>query len=159
MLLEVPNAFAPYECEELIRDAERLRFSRAPAFFLLKQDSPALAAILWRRLKSSLSTINAWRPVSVDKTIRFYRYAAGDRFTAHQDGALKEGPTRQSMFSVVLYLNQGFVGGATHFHDLRKDVVPQTGLAIAFPHSLIHSGEEVIAGTKYVLRADVMFER
>ena len=36
-------------------------------------------------------------------------------------------------------------------------VVPQTGMALCFVHSVHHKGESVFQGRKYVLRTDVMY--
>ena len=57
----------------------------------------------------------------------------------------------------MVYLNEGFGGGATEFDD--RSVEPQTGQALVFEHRLRHQGAEVTRGTKYVLRSDIMFER
>jgi hypothetical protein len=56
-----------------------------------------------------------------------------------------------------LRLNEGFDGGETEFEA--QSIVPKTGHALLFEHRLRHQGAEVTAGTKYVLRSDVMFRR
>jgi hypothetical protein len=57
----------------------------------------------------------------------------------------------------MVYLNEGFGGGTTRFHDFDIDVRPRTGHALLFQHRLLHEGCEVASGTKYVLRSDVMY--
>jgi hypothetical protein len=55
-------------------------------------------------------------------------------------------------------------GGATRFHsmNLRRylDVAPQTGSCLVFQHrGLVHSGDDVVQGTKYTMRTDVMYRK
>jgi len=56
-------------------------------------------------------------------------------------------------------------GGATRFFEPRAmmryfDVLPETGACLVFQHrGLVHSGEDVLQGTKYTLRTDVMYEK
>ena len=35
--------------------------------------------------------------------------------------------------------------------------IPRTGMALLFQHMLLHSGERVVSGIKYVLRSDILF--
>lgn len=56
------------------------------------------------------------------------------------------------------------VGGATRFYSYRDDKYfdfpPKLGSCIIFQHrNLTHSGEDVIQGTKYTMRTDIMYER
>lgn len=56
------------------------------------------------------------------------------------------------------------VGGATRFFSRRGDkhfdFSPSMGSCIVFQHrSLVHSGEDVIQGTKYTMRTDVMYRK
>ena len=57
----------------------------------------------------------------------------------------------------MIYLNDGFGGGATKFLDYEIDVVPKTCMALLFQHRILHEGAVVTSGTKYVLRSDVMY--
>lgn len=91
--------------------------------------------------------------------------------TAHCDGAY-ETPDRKerSYFTLHLYLNdavgedgeQLLEGGATTFFSWnmfnRIDVVPKCGRVLLFQHrDLLHSGDDVISGTKLTLRTDIMY--
>lgn len=79
-----------------------------------------------------------------------------------------------ALFTVHLYLNDSvveagranadMVGGATRFYSfdhMRKvDVDPRAGRVLVFAHrGMYHSGEDVVEGVKYSVRADVMFKR
>jgi hypothetical protein len=55
----------------------------------------------------------------------------------------------------MVYLNEGYEGGATEFVSAR--VVGQTGMGLFFEHQLSHQGAAVTEGVKYVLRSDVMY--
>lgn len=55
----------------------------------------------------------------------------------------------------MVYLNEGYEGGATRFEAAK--VMGKAGMALLFQHGLIHEGAEVTQGVKYVLRSDVMY--
>jgi len=67
----------------------------------------------------------------------------------------------------MVYLNEDFEGGITSFADGYHGasiggafrVEPKTGMALLFHHPILHRGDAVIAGRKYVLRTDVMYAR
>jgi hypothetical protein len=55
-------------------------------------------------------------------------------------------------------------GGSTRFHSMNSqrylDVFPQTGSCLVFQHrGLLHSGDDVVQGTKYTMRTDVMYQK
>lgn len=91
---------------------------------------------------------------------------------AHCDGSYETPDrTERSYFTLHLYLNdavgkdgkQQLKGGATTFFDgsmtHRIDVMPKVGRVLLFQHrSLIHSGDDVVSGTKYTLRTDIMYK-
>src|SRR5690606_5025335 len=60
-----------------------------------------------------------------------------------------------------IYLNDDFAGGETRFiqGDSHVDVKPKRGSALLFNHDTLHEGKEVLSGTKYLLRTEVMFRR
>ena len=57
----------------------------------------------------------------------------------------------------MVYLNENFSGGETELQGY--NIQPKTGTALLFPHALLHQGNAVLSGTKYVLRTDVMYEK
>ena len=92
---------------------------------------------------------------------------------AHCDGTYEtpDGKER-SYFTLHLYLNDAedgrggepLEGGATTFHsynmEKRLDIVPKYGRVLMFQHRfLLHSGDDVINGTKYTMRTDIMFAK
>jgi hypothetical protein len=55
-------------------------------------------------------------------------------------------------------------GGATTFHSYdmkrRMDVVPKAGRVLLFQHRfLLHSGDDVVKGTKLTMRTDIMYAK
>ncbi|KAF9692068.1 hypothetical protein EKO04_009860 [Ascochyta lentis] len=114
-----------------------------------------------------------WKLTRLNERMRFLKYVGGEYFKAHCDGTYEtpDGNER-SYFTLHLYLNDAedsrgqepLEGGATTFHsyDMEKriDVVPKYGRVLLFQHRfLLHSGDDVISGTKYTLRTDIMFAK
>ena len=93
---------------------------------------------------------------------------------AHCDGSYREekdGKEFKTIYTVHLYLNDSkaevpeaeLVGGATSFlsddEERKIDVNPKAGRVLIFQHhGLYHSGDDVLAGTKYTMRTDIMYE-
>jgi hypothetical protein len=73
----------------------------------------------------------------------------------HTDGCYRRSNGEESLFTFMIYLNAGILGGATKFENAL--VIPQAGLALVFDHYLLHEGTRVIEGHKYVLRSDIMY--
>jgi hypothetical protein len=78
----------------------------------------------------------------------------------------------KSFFTLHLYLNDAdhqedgerLRGGATTFWDYmldnrrRLDVNPKMGSVLIFQHAeLLHSGDDLLSGTKYTMRSDLMY--
>lgn len=92
---------------------------------------------------------------------------------AHCDGTYETiDRTERSYFTLHLYLNDAegkngqepLEGGATTFHSRgmteRLDVIPKCGRVLIFQHrALVHSGDDVVRGTKLTMRTDIMYER
>jgi predicted 2-oxoglutarate/Fe(II)-dependent dioxygenase YbiX len=95
------------------------------------------------------------RAVGLNERFRLYRYAPSQRFSWHTDGAFRRDNGETSLVTFMVYLNEGYRGGATLFED--AEVVGRTGMALVFRHALLHEGATVVAGRKYALRSDVMY--
>ncbi|PSN67210.1 oxidoreductase domain-containing protein [Corynespora cassiicola Philippines] len=114
-----------------------------------------------------------WKVTRLNERLRFLKYTGGEYFRPHADGAYETpDKTERSYFTLHLYLNDSQAqeggeelrGGATTFHSYsmkkRVDVVPKSGRVLLFQHrDLVHSGDDVISGTKYTMRTDIMFHR
>jgi prolyl 4-hydroxylase len=98
--------------------------------------SEAIPAILSGRLARGLN-----------EKLRFHRYAAGQ----HLDWEPDEG----GLLAFVVFLNDDYEGGAMRFASL--EVHGRTGMALVFEHTHRPEVGEVSGGTRYVLRASVMY--
>lgn len=168
-VFSVPALLGADECAALIDLAESHGFSQAGVRTAqgpqsmptvrnnerVMVDSPEWVTRLWRRLDGILSLMPQGQGAcGLPRQLRFYKYTAGQRFKMHKDGPWHEdGLTSRLTF--LVYLNEGFEGGATDFRDFR--VIPATGSALLFVHDTWHEGAAVASGVKYVLRSDVMY--
>jgi prolyl 4-hydroxylase len=121
-------------------------------------DDPALAALLFERARPHLPIyINDWKLHGFNERMRFYRYGPNQYFKWHKDGSFAKSPTEASCLTFMIYLNDGFEGGDTEFRT--EFVKPKAGMALVFPHRMPHQGNDIVSGTKYVLRTDVMYQQ
>jgi len=103
--------------------------------------------------------------VTLNERLPLLRYKQGQFFHSHNDAIFvrpKEQGERageKSYVSVQVYLNQKFKGGNTTFHGRGRhlDVKPRTGSILIFEHGILHEGQKVTQGKKYLLRTDVMY--
>ena len=115
-----------------------------------------------------------WEVSRLNEALKFLRYEAGDYFRPHSDAHYVDRETGETSYLTAhFYLNggdtgdMGVEGGATRFAvkyddaDQRKvDVDPKTGSVLIFQQrDLYHEGADVIKGTKYTMRADVMYKK
>lgn len=167
----IRNVLSTTECDALIARAEAVGFE--PATINTRSgakrdeqtrdndrvimDDAELASDLWTRIVSHVPVIRAGRQVvGLNERLRFYRYHPGQKFDWHVDGPFRRGNGEMSLFTFMIYLNEGYRGGATAFHNA-TEVVGERGMALLFEHGLMHQGAEVTHGVKYALRSDVMY--
>lgn len=129
-----------------------------------------------------------WELTKPNERLRFLKYTEGEFFRPHCDGSY-ESPDRKerSYYTMHLYLNDAglpssrelrsmpreqrkaaqknyLMGGHTAFHsyDGRRsfEVTPKAGSILIFQHrNLLHSGTDVLQGTKYTMRTDLMYRK
>ena len=115
-----------------------------------------------------------WQISRFNEALKFLKYEAGDYFRPHSDANYVDKETGETSYLTAhFYLNgggdgeAGVEGGATRFavkydeSDQRKvDVDPKMGSVLIFQQrDLYHEGATVTKGTKYTLRADVMYKK
>lgn len=172
------------ECDDNIQFGESKGFEDAPVstgqgMVIMKDvrnndrvmfDDPERAQALYERLAVHLSPRfqKKWTPVGLNERLRLYRYDVGQLFNWHYDGHFARSNGERSMFTFMVYLNDDFEGGATSFSHVDYGVpsigdmvriTPVKGMALLFHHPILHRGDAVTAGRKYVLRTDVMYRR
>ena len=85
------------------------------------------------------------------------KYKPGDYFNWHSD--LTGGFATQRTATMIMYLNDDFEGGHTCFQHLGLTVCPKRGSALVYYYTpaepLLHCGEAVTSGTKFILNAFV----
>jgi prolyl 4-hydroxylase len=172
-LFTLPRFLEPSECQRLIREAEERGFTDAPittsgGFVMMPEvrnntrvmfDDVPLAMRLWAKLEPLLAGRSSPGALGLNERFRFYRYDPGQAFRWHRDGRFVRNIKEASRLTFMIYLNEGFAGGATEFDFPEEIVRPREGMALVFDHGLQHQGAEVTRGTKYVLRSDVMYSR
>lgn len=163
-LWTVDDVFEPDTCRAYIEAAERDGWDRTgiadgcePTRYtkgacvdtdqLFYRISPTLPATAGKR---ALLNVPAER-------VSCIRYDVGDSFGAHTDGPYLPSPQVGSEYSVVVYLNDGYIGGETYFPDFDITVIPKAGVALIFEHKIIHMARPVTRGRKYILHAFVMY--
>lgn len=171
-IFTVSDFFTPEECDASIELAKSVGFQDAPintAFGpQLRQDirnntrvmvdDLCRAGDLWHRITDYIPhNIGDWSACGVNERFRFYRYDIGQQFDWHYDGYFERENGQRSHLTFMVYLNEGFVGGETTLGDVT--ITPQTGLALFFLHQILHKGQPIVEGRKYVMRTDVMYER
>ena len=96
------------------------------------------------------------------------KYVPDQYFAPHFDGRGSGGysETHTAEFTVVLYLTDDFVGGATHYlpgqgSEVAQAVAVRPNLGCASIHrqgTVLHSGGEVLHGIKYIIQFFLYYE-
>jgi len=172
----VDDFLSETECQQLIDRSEKLGYVGAPvtthigALMLpdirnntrVMSDDPELAAQLFERAQPHLPATlpGGWQLIGLNERLRYYRYDVGQRFAPHYDGAFARNRQERSHLTFMIYLNDGFEGGETKFHEEGGFVItPHCGSALVFVHRKMHEGAALISGRKYVLRTDAMYRK
>jgi hypothetical protein len=171
LVFTVPDVMTAGDCKAMIGMLEEQGFDDAPISTMLGPvmdkkvrnntrvmfDHVELAARLYARLAAALPGLGGTTPCGANERFRAYKYEPGQRFAPHFDGCFARNHYERSELTLMVYLNEGFGGGATRFLDYGLEVTPKTGMALLFQHRILHEGCEVTQGTKYVLRSDIMY--
>ncbi len=123
-----------------------------------------------------------WRFIGVNPMFRLIEYKEGDYLVPHYDDSFYQSSSRRSLLTLVIFLANDCVGGATRFIFDKQDNIsleqknfsdwdrepetfeiqhylkPTPGGALIFPHRLLHDGERIHKGNKIILRSELMFE-
>lgn len=102
-----------------------------------------------------------YEPFGVSPMFRFSKYVPGGSFGWHVDTCYAKGPHEVGMDTLLIYLNDDYVGGETMIKLTPNKVVmtPKTGSAMAFYHFQTHAGMHVQSGVKYVVRTEVLYRK
>jgi prolyl 4-hydroxylase len=182
-VLMVKDLLRPQECDDIVREAAKdgrmqpVNWEYVATYRRCTRSvtqSPVLAATIFQRLRPllTLEDLDGVQPYGigadglcvlsfVNPCIRVSSYESGSGFQKHRDNGFVFSDDVRSIFTVVIYLNDGYTGGQTVFHSegARLAVTPTKGSATIFNHDCLHEGATVESGCKLVLRADIMFQR
>jgi len=167
----VRGAVIKEQCCKLIASAESIGFNdidRGNACYgrvvgRMKFEDQHLHEWLWNRLRDAIpSHVDGNPVVGLNDHFRFSKYHAGQFFDIHKDGINQDSNGNRSALTLNIFLNEDFEGGETDFFysinrsDLRFSVSPKAGRGALFFAQQYHCGNEILSGTKYLLRTDVM---
>jgi hypothetical protein len=190
--------FSANECKQLIELTDSMGYLETDKVgSAVRTGRPPASKACWlmpleqcqsffERLKPLLPNQYGDRHITgINPRFRFYKYHPGYMLGMHQDvgmyplsyvdedGELRYNysqDTQMSLMSLLIYLNEDFVGGCTSFFNLDEDqnvvnkipIVPKCGDAVVFWHgdhplSPYHEGSLVENGVKYIIRTDILF--
>jgi hypothetical protein len=196
----IDEVLSPFECQNILSSCENsyeyLQYRNSWRTLAIDQNK-VLTNLLQDRLKQNnfLDKLNdpitwqhprgfhdpniRWLPNdgTINSCIRINKYVNSD-FKWHRDASLTLGDQLKSNYTVIAYLNDGFVGGETEFmlptidyedsgltiqdelnligelYNIIK-IKPKIGRVVIFDHGLIHRSSHT-KDTKYVLRTDLI---
>lgn len=165
----VPGLFTPEECQHVGQSAADLlqpavvadpRTGRSIANPVRTSDGavigPTRETLVVQALNRRLAAVTGtdWRQ---GEALSVLRYRPGQQFRPHVDAL--PGTRNQRIRTVLIYLNEGFSGGATYFVNNALRVTPRVGDAIIFDNvhadgsidqTMRHAGEPVTSGVKWL---------
>jgi predicted 2-oxoglutarate/Fe(II)-dependent dioxygenase YbiX len=170
-IFKIPSFLSADECDQLIELSESIGFKEADIQTKVGRQllanirnnervdyqSNEHAELYWQRLSNmKLPSFEGKSAIALSPYFRFYKYLPGQKFNMHKDGRQHVGGN-ETLFTFLIYLNEGCLGGETLFRQGNLKVSPEKGSAIIFEHHLWHQGVEVESGIKLVLRSDIVY--
>jgi hypothetical protein len=125
-------------------------------------------------------TDGKWKYLNVNECFRFSEYVSPNvGFLPHRDATYIKDENNRSIYTIIIYLNEEYDGGNTYFCEPKRDRIkgetvneelseghetfftykPKKCSALIFNHNIVHAGDTVVSGTKYILRSDLVFTR
>jgi hypothetical protein len=136
----------------------RRRLGRGESPASTSIDDPLLALRLFYRLAPSLpEVVDGAQLVGIKPQLRCVTLVAGQSTELHSDPSRICSEGMRSHLSVVVFLNDDFVGGGLEFPCLQQRVCARAGRAVLFHHGLEHRDLAVEAGRAFVLQAEVFY--
>jgi hypothetical protein len=166
-ILVMKNLLSKEECKDLIdfmekqTKIENLRSGSAKydRFVLISKE---WASKIYERIIPFLP--KGYREgISINDYFRFSKYHPGGYFLQHRDGLNQNSEGKRTIMTVNIFLNEeGIEGGETIFFDDKDPknpaiiCPPTTGTGVIFDREILHLGNHVTSGYKYLFRTDVM---
>jgi hypothetical protein len=171
------GVLSPEECAQIVHMAENKGFEKAALYtdnagrdhfsdtrksLRCIIDSFGFTEELWRRVEAVVPP--AWHTagqtaVGLNERLRILKYHPGDEFKMHSDGAYTAPNGDSSKITLLIYLNEGYEGGFTHYSSYEGmiAVVPKIGAVVLQDQALGHCVPPLQKGVKYALRTEVMY--
>lgn len=162
-VLQIENALPKELCERIISEAETTGFKPSEVNrggqHIIDPSFRTSFTIFWNDNVGLRSYLNSHILMFADMDIegwQLFKYEKGGDFKPHTD---YQTDVNSRYFTVIFYLNENFIGGATYFTKTNDNVVPKTGKLVVWKNVLAgkgnpiseHKGVEVFGGTKYIL--------
>lgn len=178
-LYQIDDIFTPEECKRLIEKAEKIGWhtmDRGIALYdrALMTDQN-LADYIFQKIKHLVPDyFMGQRVVGLNDHFRFSKYYPGGRFEIHKDGINIDKRGNRAVMTLNIFLNVPEEGGGTIFYEdpktpsrVPRDTLkqisrvmlnarPKEGRGALFYNQILHEGETVKKGVKYLIRTDVM---
>lgn len=173
----VDDVFSLIECEKLINVSESIGYEKASLFDKNGKhhfytdirdslrciiDDPLFASVLEQRIQHLIPLEYRGKTYhSINPRFRFLKYNdTSHHFTPHQDGAYSTDKIF-SMITILIYLNDDYIGARTSinkdFKTIIGEIEPKVGLVYMMDQDIFHSVPNLISGTKYVIRTELMY--
>lgn len=162
-IITIPNFITNEECDnfiKLIKNKVAHNFTDSGRFINKKWIDNTLATIFFDKLKE---VTNESKYIRSNNIIMSGTYNSNDSFGIHTDTGLYynlETKTK-SKWTLLIYLNDDFVGGETIFYDTDTweeycRIKPEKGKALIFDINLWHSGDKIISGMKSWIGCEII---
>ena len=198
-ICEIDNVLTVKECTNIIDASSICNFQDMDSKYDPKKDrnnsrllvlDPDLARYLWSRIETVLLHVTQdkditlcplgfdvlrghWEFCGLNEGVRVNRYSSDRReyFAPHKDAQYCPSGDKRSIFSLILYLNEGFQGGGTYFYlpkNVKEEskamtteeeietegglengfdpvnIIPRTGLAVLFSQNILHESSPLV---------------
>ena len=173
----IENVFNHIECNKLIKISEQNGYENASLFekngkkifyndirngLRCVIDDINLASIIEQRISHIIpQEYKGKKYHSINTRFRFLKYNDSEHyFKPHTDGCYSTDKI-MSMITILIYLNDDYVGTKTSIHKDLKTIIgeiePNVGLIYLMDQNILHIVPNLISGTKYVIRTELMY--
>ncbi len=173
---ELPGFLSYDECDDIVRASKNMFPSQVGGGNTSVLDTSIRKSVqtwfapgmhpatdsLRRKTKDVVDSLGCMRTPYGFEDVQVVRYDKHGKYDAHHDGDECDGrcPYDQRLATMLVYLNDDFEGGHTHFPLLNASVVPEKGKALFFwvadPDTrdlfekTLHAGTPVSEGHKWI---------
>ena len=178
ILLSIDNIFTEKECEDLIKISENKGYKIASLYtdndgkehiyedFRKSKrciiDNEDLAKRLEKIMYKHIPQVYKNKKYhSINPRFRFLKYNKSGYFSRHSDNHYKTN-TITSLITILIYLNDDYEGAYTTFYSSFENkngfvLVPKKGMVCLMDQDIGHCVPELISGTKYIIRTELMY--